>query len=403
MSNQEEFARHQRLLQQQQTGLLHDMQQHMNNPNVSNNDIMKTLHDLLSVMDARSNSLASQYSQINGVNNLTEAISVVQAQNSESLQQQGNMIVTVQNLVQELVDRSANNSGESPTVARRFQIPNPITPAFNGNSDTISFRAFKAKLTGVFERYAAAFETEKQCVFYALSCMTGPPLEHFAPIFNGEVEDEQNVIQNYNNFMNAVEAAYGDRLSVQEAEDRLRFLKQKGTMQEYISEFSTLQGQVRWNQAALVSQFKFGLSEPVRHLLQNQWHSLLTMTTLTEAATTAYQNLRVSSRRPQFPQQQHKPNFPNRPHNHAPASRPVPPVALPRPGPNDMELGVLRSPLTTQEKERRRKDNLCMYCGKSGHFAAGCPNKRPPTVRFNLLQEADLNYVIDEESGKATA
>ena len=33
-------------------------------------------------------------------------------------------------------------------------------------------------------------------------------------------------------------------------------------------------------------------------------------------------------------------------------------------------------PLILQEKQRRRQNRLCMYCGEPGHIAQRCPNKR---------------------------
>lgn len=35
-----------------------------------------------------------------------------------------------------------------------------------------------------------------------------------------------------------------------------------------------------------------------------------------------------------------------------------------------------RGPLTDEEKDRRRRLNLCLYCGGSGHSAHDCPNKK---------------------------
>ena len=35
-----------------------------------------------------------------------------------------------------------------------------------------------------------------------------------------------------------------------------------------------------------------------------------------------------------------------------------------------------RGPVTDQEKKRRRDNNLCLYCGSSGHWASQCPHKR---------------------------
>ena len=32
-----------------------------------------------------------------------------------------------------------------------------------------------------------------------------------------------------------------------------------------------------------------------------------------------------------------------------------------------------KGPLTQDEKDKRRKEGLCMYCGKKGHFAKECP------------------------------
>ncbi len=36
---------------------------------------------------------------------------------------------------------------------------------------------------------------------------------------------------------------------------------------------------------------------------------------------------------------------------------------------------IRRGPLTTQEKERRRNERLCLYCGQADHFVTSCPNK----------------------------
>ena len=48
-------------------------------------------------------------------------------------------------------------------------------------------------------------------------------------------------------------------------------------------------------------------------------------------------------------------------------------------GPMDLSGARYRSqkrgPVTDQEKKRRRDNNLCLYCGSSGDWAAQCPHK----------------------------
>lgn len=408
MSDQDAFLQHQQLLHQQQSALLNSMQENIQSSTPNAESILTNLRDIMAVIETRTNSIASHLHQANQFTSLSDAINLVQAQNQEAMRQQANMINAMESLVQRLVEQVPHPVPvvtSTPHVSLgRIQIPHPFTPSFNGDAKVLSFRAFRAKLNGVFQRFGKAFETDTQCVTYAIACMSGPPLEHFAPVYNSEIEDSDGILDHYEVFMTALEEAYGDKLSVQEAEDKIRLIKQRGTMQEYVSEFSTLQSQVRWNQSALVSQFKWGLSEPVRNLLQSQWHQLITMRAATEAATTAYQNLRLTtSRRSHGPQQQ-----PWRPQNQSQgqSQRPViarPAPVAPRPGPNDMELGTMKGPLTPQEKERRRRENLCLYCAQKGHFASNCPNKRPSTMGLASVEEATVEYTFDSDLGKEFA
>ncbi|KAG8147380.1 hypothetical protein E2320_022509 [Naja naja] len=45
-----------------------------------------------------------------------------------------------------------------------------------------------------------------------------------------------------------------------------------------------------------------------------------------------------------------------------------------------MQLGAAQPRLTQAEKDRRRCDGLCLYCGSRGHFVAKCPAKAPKAV-----------------------
>ena len=64
------------------------------------------------------------------------------------------------------------------------------------------------------------------------------------------------------------------------------------------------------------------------------------------------------------------------------SKRSTPSSHTPVPGPSStpdvvpMEVDAMRrGPLSAEEKDRRRRNNLCMYCGAGEHFANNCPNK----------------------------
>lgn len=40
---------------------------------------------------------------------------------------------------------------------------------------------------------------------------------------------------------------------------------------------------------------------------------------------------------------------------------------------NSESSGRIRGPLSKEERDRRRNNNLCLYCGRSGHFLGNCP------------------------------
>jgi len=70
---------------------------------------------------------------------------------------------------------------------------------------------------------------------------------------------------------------------------------------------------------------------------------------------------------------------------HRPAAIPMQPAPqAPLPSVDPMQLDRIRSyrgPISPEERERRQKNNLCLYCGAPGHYSLGCPNKRPTGLR----------------------
>ena len=82
-----------------------------------------------------------------------------------------------------------------------------------------------------------------------------------------------------------------------------------------------------------------------------------------------------------------------------PSSYSRPPQLLVPPNPtapeDPMQLDAIRPrTLSTSEKERRRANNLCLYCGGPGHFAQSCPSKRHPPGRLANLSSSLGNDIV---------
>ncbi len=96
-----------------------------------------------------------------------------------------------------------------------------------------------------------------------------------------------------------------------------------------------------------------------------------------------------------------------------PAPRPTParqsPPALAAETPNTdaMQLDAVRvqrnyrSPLPDEEKARRRRLHLCMYCGGTGHYHANCPNKTASRGSNQNASTANSGQPPNSQPGKA--
>jgi hypothetical protein len=106
-------------------------------------------------------------------------------------------------------------------------------------------------------------------------------------------------------------------------------------------------------------------------MLLPQWPSLTSVDVTIAAAHAAYRNLALHNR---FNKKDHRPI----PKNFVPRRTPGPGynnAAAPS-GPVPMEIDAMRvKHITSEEKQRRRDNNLCLYCGVSGHYAGRCPAK----------------------------
>lgn len=138
---------------------------------------------------------------------------------------------------------------------------------------------------------------------------------------------------------------------------------------DYSIDFRILASRSNWNPGALLDAFLHGLSDYIKDELACRdlpadLDSLIALSIRVDQRIRARRHEKQQMRHlhPQSPSRHLSSTIQLEARDNAPTEDPEP-----------MQLG--RTQLTPEERQRRRTQNLCLYCGQSGHFLARCPVK----------------------------
>ncbi|KAI2663508.1 Transposon Tf2-9 polyprotein [Labeo rohita] len=218
------------------------------------------------------------------------------------------------------------------------------------------------------------YPTEEGKIAFVCSLLTGKALEWATAVW----DLDRPAFPSFAVFLQQFKAVFQPS---SEAGEQIYQLRQgRRTAAEYALDFRTLAAQSGWNDGPLKLHYRQGLRPDLQvelacrdeDLSLNQYIDL---------------SIRVDS-----VMRARK------------TSRPFTPVSLPAPNtqepPEPMQLGATK--LSTEERERRLRGNLCLYCGLAGHIRANCPTRppRPPTSVSKIspnLNQCELPVTIQSE------
>ena len=250
---------------------------------------------------------------------------------------------------------------------------------FDGNRR--KFRGFVNQVKLVFQMQPNTYLTDKIKIGFIGSLLSGPALDWFAPL----MERSSPLLSDMKEFSAQFEATFGDTDKARTAAIKIRSLRQGNRpAASYASEFQQLACDLNWDDAALMDQFRSGLRGDVKDLLI----SFQDPADLNAAITMAIRcDNRLFERR-QERQLEVTPMVGSTGTTMSPLPRLSPSQA------NDpMQVDAVQfKPLTNDEKERRCRNNLCLYCGGSGHMVRNCPLK---------LRIASVGTTPNSENGQA--
>jgi len=240
----------------------------------------------------------------------------------------------------------------------------PLPPRYGGQQDTT--RPFVASCRLYIRAQEARFPSEGYKVTFLIGLLEGAAFTWAQPF----IEQEDPLTENFDDFCSALLRQFGDYDPQASAEAALMTLTQgRDSVAAYTTKFRSHAAASGWNDLELRGHYRHGLNKDVPQLLLGVFLRPTTLAALMDIFFEYGQQLAELAA-----------DFPENPRR-APATTAPAPAHIP-PGRWPTAPQGRRGPLTAEEKDRRRNNNLCMYCGVAGHFVGECPARnRGRTLR----------------------
>jgi hypothetical protein len=249
------------------------------------------------------------------------------------------------------------------------------------------FKGFLAKIELLFMIYPDRFVDDESKVVYIISRLYGTAMNWAATL----IENMDPCLGNYEEFIERMKSVFGNNDATFVANHRLRTIKQKriGDIQHYIMEFNRYADDSSWNEEAKMDAFLDGLQDQIATRILEMFpgpRSLFAMQTIASRIDSRISNHRNFN------------NLTNRQNNNNSNTR----NNFKRNAgkkPFQSKPNKTHGPLSKEEKERRRKENLCLYCGSTDHQLDNCPIKNRKRNNNNSTS-SNTTYVTNPETTK---
>ena len=278
----------------------------------------------------------------------------------DNLQEFKRIIERQQDEINSLKQVHSVQSRSKPDQSQAGREPKVASPEFfSGNRKKARF--FLLQLKNVFLAQPERFSSDNNRVAYAISFLRDVAFEWISPY----LETNSMMLTSFEAFEEAFNIAFSDVDRRRNSEKELLSLKQgKRPVSALVSEFQRLAFETKMNADALFPLFYQTLNEDVKDELCK-----------CERPETIDEYYRLAIRIDDRLFERRKEKRLN-----------LPPTFqrtfLSRPSPTPSESTAMivdnvqrRGPLSKSEKERRIKEDLCMYCGAKDHKVLTCPVK----------------------------
>lgn len=286
------------------------------------------------------------------------------AQQETLMVQHSQLLADLMASVRQLFDKVHVDSTPAPAAA---SIPLPesrvispmmeprLPPPQRFSGDPSACDGFLTQCSLTFELQPSSFPSDRARIAYVITLLSGKALSWATAVWKAKAP----FCSSYKAFEQEFKRVFDHPISGRQASKRLLTLRQDtGSVAEYAIKFRTMAAGSGWNNEALMVCFQNGLSETIQDELATREPSL-------DLENLMEQAIRLDNRLRERYFNHPKPSF------GVPTPAPTPTSQVSQFSAEPMQLG--RTRLSPTERDRRMREQLCLYCGLSGHFRSTCP------------------------------
>lgn len=254
--------------------------------------------------------------------------------------------------------------------------PRLTTPdQFDG--DVTRCRGFISQCELLFRHQPSRYSSGKSQVAFVISLLTGRALRWAVAV----LKKDSLLVNDYERFISEFKLVFDHAVAGEDSASQLLTIRQGSrSVAEYTVEFRILAAETDWGDSVLLRLYRLGLSSAIRDMIACDLPTTLSaMIDLALRLDVRYQEKRRErSNRTQlrFPPGQTYSRSRQESYVRGEKSKAL--VKVPSDSEEEpMQIG--RYSISVEERETRRKNHLCFYCGKADHEVRACA-ARPKDV-----------------------
>lgn len=271
------------------------------------------------------------------------------------------------------VQQASSDKSSSPTTATHIA---KAPDAFKGSPKELE--NFLSSCVLYMDAYPGTFKSDKSRINFIISHCRGSVLQSLRPLINRA--EQPSMLHDYQEFLIYLRRHWGDPDEKGNAKRELRGLRQKGSASDFFLRLNQLLAVLDIPNDAdlLVENTIYKLDGTLRdEIARNQDFDPKSIDELMDFIIPLDNRLREREKEKRETQSSEPRNS-----SQTSAFRPTTTSTFNRNTQNHATAPNFRfGPISTEEKDRRRANKLCMYCGGAGHIADVCPQKGKAPAR----------------------